>query len=161
MDMTDYEKWTLAVQIIVALAAFLSVYLVGRQIGILTSQLKATQLASEAQSIISIVEFLQASDAREARETVRATLSSLHHDSWDERHVQQASLACANYDVVAALLRVDLITNKHVIIENWAPSILHCHQVLAPYIEKKRTQAGGDRKYWSNFDWLRDQCVRS
>ncbi|TFY88501.1 hypothetical protein DYL61_24245 [Pseudomonas nabeulensis] len=159
--MSDYEKLASVVQIVVAILAFISVYLVVRQIKILTSQLKATQLASEAQSIISIVEFLQTTEAREARETVRAKLSELHHDAWDERQNQHASLACANYDVVAALLRVDLIQNKHVIIENWAPSIIHCHRVLSPFIEKKRILAGGDRKYWSNFDWLRDQCPRS
>jgi hypothetical protein len=158
--MTNYEASTLAVQIIVAIAAFVSVYLVVRQIVILTAQLKVTQQASEAQSIISIVEFLQASEARDARQTVRATLSTIHHDCWDESHAQHASLTCANYDVVAALLRADLIKNKHIIIENWASSIVHCHQVLAPYIEKKRAQPGGDRKYWSNFDWLRDQCSR-
>lgn len=156
--MSNYEIMTLAVQIIVALVAFFSVYLVIRQIRILTEQLKATQQASEAQSIISIVEFLQTSEARDAREAVRATLSAIHHNDWDETHVKHASLTCANYDVVAALLRADLIKNKHIIIENWAPSIRHCHQVLTPYIQKKRTQPGGDQKYWTNFDWLRAQC---
>jgi len=156
--MSNYEISTLAVQVIVALAAFFSVYLVVRQVSILTEQLTATQQASEAQSIISIVEFLQASEARDARQEVRATLSSIHHDAWNDTHTKHASLTCANYDVVAALLRADLIKNKHIIIENWAPSILHCHQVLAPYIQKKRAQPGGDQKYWSNFDWLRDQC---
>lgn len=156
--MSNYETWTLVVQVVVALVALLSMYLVVRQVVILTAQLKATQQASEAQSIISIVEFLQASQARDARQAVRATLSTLHHDQWDATHVQHASLTCANYDVVAALLRADLIKNRHIIIENWAPSIKHCHQILAPFIETKRAQPGGDRKYWSNFDWLRDQC---
>lgn len=158
--MSNYEVLTLAVQIAVALVAFFSVYLVIRQIRILTEQLKATQQASEAQSIISIVEFLQASEARDSREAVRGTLSTIHHDGWNETHSKHASLTCANYDVVAALLRADLIKNKHIIIQNWAPSILHCHQVLTPYIQKKRAQPGGDPKYWSNFDWLRDQCSK-
>jgi hypothetical protein len=156
--MSNYEILTLAVQIIVALLAFFSVYLVIRQIRILTKQLKVTQQASEAQSIISIVEFLQTSEAREAREAVRATLSLIKLIDWDETHAKHASLTCANYDVVAALLRADLIKNKHIIIENWAPSIRHCHQVLTPYIQQKRDQAGGDPKYWTNFDWLRNQC---
>ncbi|WP_097302778.1 DUF4760 domain-containing protein [Pseudomonas chlororaphis] len=156
--MSNYEVWTLVVQVAVALAAFFSVYLVIRQIRILTEQLKATQQASEAQSIISIVEFLQTSEARDSREAVRGTLSTIHHDGWSETHAKHASLTCANYDVVAALLRADLIKNKHIIIQNWAPSILHCHHVLTPYIQKRRAQPGGDPKYWSNFDWLRDQC---
>lgn len=159
--MTHYEKSTLALQVIVALAAFISVYLVIRQIRIFAKQLQATQQASEAQSIISIVEFLQASEARAARHEVRDRLSSIHHDDWDDTQTKHASLTCANYDVVAALLRADLIKNKHIIIENWAPSILHCHQVLVPYIQKKRTQPGGDPKYWSNFDWLRNQCSKA
>ena len=121
-------------------------------------QLKATQQASEAQSIISIVEFLQTSEAREARQTVRATLSTMPHDQWSTNHAQHASVTCANYDVVAALLRTNLLKNKHIIIENWAPSIMHCHEVLTPYIEAQRGKQGGDPKYWSNFDWLREQC---
>ncbi|MCS4250042.1 hypothetical protein [Pseudomonas sp. BIGb0164] len=161
METNDYNLLASVIQVFLAVLALVSVVLVLRQITILTSQLKATQLASEAQSIISIVEFLQTNEAREARETVRAKLSELHHDAWDEQQNRHAALACANYDVVAALLRVDLIKNKHVIIENWAPSIIHCHRVLSPFIEKKRIIAGGDRKYWSNFDWLRDQCARS
>ncbi|MFZ3182668.1 MAG: hypothetical protein WA173_00795 [Pseudomonas sp.] len=140
------------------MAAFLSVYLVLRQIKILSAQLEATQQASEAQSIISIVQFLQSNDARKARETVRASLSKAHHDQWTEEQARDASFACANYDVVAALLRAGLIKNKQIIIENWAPSIQHCHQVLAPYIEKKRMGLGGHPKYWSNFEWLRTQC---
>lgn len=156
--MTNYEKATFLLQSIVAIAAFISVYLVLRQLRVMSAQIEATQNASEAQSIISIVNFLQASDARDARAVVRSSLSRAHHDSWDETQKRHASTVCANYDVVAALLRAGLIRNKHVIVDNWAPSIQHCHQVLAPFIDSKRRESGGDLRYWQNFEWLKVQC---
>lgn len=156
--MTAYEKSTLALQAVVAIAAFISVYLVLRQLRAMSIQIEATQNASEAQSIISIVNFLQAAEARDARAAVRSSLSKAHHNSWDETQKRHASAVCANYDVVAALLRAGLIRNKHVIVENWSPSIKHCHQVLAPFIESKRREHGGDPKYWQNFEWLKAQC---
>lgn len=156
--MTEYEKATLVIQVLVAIAAFISVYLVLRQLRTMSSQIEATQQASEAQSIIAIVNLLQSAEAREARAVVRSTLSKAHHDSWDETQKRDASSVCANYDVAAALLKAGLIKNKHVIVDNWAPSIKHCHQVLSPFIDAKRRAPGGDPKYWSNFDWLKNEC---
>lgn len=156
--MTHFEKYTLLLQAFVAIAAFVSVYLVLRQVKKMGSQIEATQQASEAQSIISIVQFLQSVEARQARETVRASLSKAHHEQWTEEQARNAAFVCANYDVVAALLRAGLIKNKQVILDNWGPSIQHCHQVLVPYIDNKRRAPGGNQKYWSNFDWLSAQC---
>ncbi len=153
-----YEGWALLLQAVVAVAAFVSVYLVLGQLRAMGSQIEATQHASEAQSIVAIVNFLQAAEARDARETVRAVLSKAHLDSWNDAQRLHASSVCANYDVVAALLRAGLIRNKHVIIDNWAPSIKHCHQVLSPFIDSKRRESGGDLRYWSNFDWLKSEC---
>jgi hypothetical protein len=158
--MTAYEKSALILQAIIAIAAFVSVYLVLRQLHAMSNQIEATQHASEAQSIISIVNFLQAAEARDARAEVRSKLSGIHHESWDENQNRHASAVCANYDVVAALLKAGLIKNKHIIVENWAPSIQHCHQVLSPFIDAKRKAPGGNLTYWKNFDWLRTECDR-
>ncbi|HEV2682316.1 MAG TPA: hypothetical protein VGV14_17565 [Rhodanobacter sp.] len=156
--MTTYETSTLALQAIVAIAAFISVYLVLRQLRSMSKQIEVTQNASEAQSIISIANFLQAAEVRDSRAAVRSSLSKTHHDSWDETQKRHASAVCANYDVVAALLKAGLIRNKHVIVDNWSPSVKHCHQVLAPFIDSKRRELGGDPKYWQNFEWLEAQC---
>ncbi|WP_183043491.1 DUF4760 domain-containing protein [Alicycliphilus denitrificans] len=156
--MTVYEKSTLILQAVVAVSAFVSVYLVLRQLRAMSVQIEATQHASEAQSIISIVNFLQTAEARDARTAVRSTLSKSHHDAWDETQKRDAASVCANYDVVAALLKAGLIRNKHVIVDNWAPSIKHCHQVLSPFIDAKRRAPGSDPKYWNNFDWLKAEC---
>jgi hypothetical protein len=156
--MTTYEQFTLLLQAIVALGAFVSFYLVFRQLKIMGLQNELTKNASEAQSIISLVNFLQADEARDARMAVRSSLSKTHHSAWDESQIRHASTVCANYDVVAALLKTELVNNKHVILENWGVSIKHCHQVLAPFIESKRKEHGGDLSYWKNFEWLRNQC---
>ena len=144
--MKHYEIASLVLQAVVAIAAFISVYLVLRQLRAMSIQIEATQHASEAQSIISITNFLQTAEARDSRSAVRLSLSKIHHESWDDAQERHASTVCANYDVVAALLKAGLIHNKHVIVDNWAPSIRHCHQILSPFIDAKRKVPGGDAK---------------
>ena len=62
--MTTYEKLTRLLQLVVAVAAFVSLYLVLRQVWIMNDQIEATRQASEAQSVISLVQFLQSNEAR-------------------------------------------------------------------------------------------------
>ncbi|WP_312318865.1 hypothetical protein [Stenotrophomonas sp.] len=156
--MSNFEIGTLILQSIVAVAALITVFLVIRQVGAMSAQVVAAHQASEVESILAIVAFLQREDVRTAREAVRSSLSLSHHTSWDAAQNRHASTVCANYDVVAALLRANVIRNQSIIIDNWAPSILHCHQILAPFIAAKRKIEGGRDDYWANFDWLKGVC---
>lgn len=156
--MTNFEAASLIIQIVVAAAAFLSVWLVLRQLRSMNTQIEATQHASEVQSIISIVNFLQAAETRESRRVVRAELPKIHFESWSDAQKQHASSVCANYDVVASLLRSGLIKNSQIIADNWGASIRHCHKILSPHIDATRRETGGASGYWRNFEWLKDQC---
>jgi hypothetical protein len=157
--MTSYEKLTLGLQAVVAVTAFMTLAFLYRQIRVMVDQIVATQEAARAQSALALVAFLQSADVRDARQCVRSALSQKHHSEWTEEERRQASAVCANYDVAAGLLRAKLAP-VDLFVGNWGPSIAHCHEVLSPYISELRTKPGGDREYWSNFDWLRGQ-VRS
>lgn len=158
--MTEYEKMTLMLQAAVAVVAFLSLVFLYRQVSSMGTQIAATQEASRAQSALAIVTFLQSADARVARQCVRSTLSQKHHRDWsdDEKHL--ASAVCANYDVAAGLLKAGLAP-LNLITVNWGPSILHCHEVLSPYMSEVRSKPGGHPEYWKNFDWLRMEAARA
>lgn len=154
--MSEYEKLTLVLQAVVAVAAFASLAFLYRQVRVMVDQIIATQEASRAQSAVAIVNFLQSADVREARQCVRSVLSKKHHSDWSDNERSQASLVCANYDVVAGLLRAKLAPVE-LIATNWGPSIAHCHEILAPFMSDVRSKPGGHPEYWRNFDWLRSQ----
>ncbi|MBS4095831.1 MAG: hypothetical protein KGZ83_03220 [Sulfuricella sp.] len=158
--MTQYEQYSLALQIVVAITAFASVAFLYRQIKAMVAQIVATQEASRAQSVLSIVNFLQSPDVRTARHTVRSTLSTKHHSQWSDDEKNQASLVCANYDVAAGLMR-EKMAPVDIFVTNWGPSIIHCHEVLSPYMSEIRSKPGGHPEYWRNFDWLRAQVTNN
>lgn len=156
--MSTYEMWTLALQGVLALAAFITLAFLYKQVRAMVDQITATNDAARTQSVLALANFLQSKEVREARRCVRSVLSQKHHSLWSEEERGCASLVCSNYDVAACLLRkgvapVDLFA------VNWGPSIVHCHQVLSPYISELRSKAGGHPSYWANFDWLRTQVA--
>lgn len=156
--MSMYEGLTLALQSFVALAAFVTLAFLYRQVRAMVDQIVATQEATRAQSSLALASFLQSPDVREARQCVRSSLSQKHHSEWTDDERRCASLVCANYDVAAGLLRSKLAPVE-LFVANWGPSIMHCHQVLAPYISELRSKPGGHPEYWANFDWLRSQVT--
>jgi hypothetical protein len=154
--MSTYEILTLILQLVIAVGGFISLAFVYLQVKEMIGQIVATQEASRAQSALAIVAFLQSADVRTARHIVRSVLSQKHHAQWNDEERDHASTVCANYDVAASLLRAGLAPTD-LIAANWGPSIVHCHQVLSPYISDLRSKPGGNQSYWKNFDWLRSQ----
>jgi hypothetical protein len=152
--MTQFETLTLVLQAVVAVVAFVTLAFLYGQVRVMVAQIVATQEASRAQSVVSIVGFLQSADVRAARQCVRSTLSKKHHSEWTEEEKGHASLVCANYDVAASLLKAKLAPVELFVL-NWGPSIVHCHEILSPYIGELGAKPGVRPEYWANFDWLR------
>ena len=157
--MSVYETISVALQVTIGVVAFATLFLYYRQLRVMSGQLSAMQESSKAQSALSLVDFLQASDVRAARTVVRS-LSGKPLADWSKDEKECASRVAANYDVAAALIRAGLAP-VDLIATNWGPSIRHCHQIVQPFITKQRERPGGDPHYWSNFDWLVDQATRS
>jgi hypothetical protein len=157
--MSDFEKWTLILQALVAVLTLSNLVYLHVQARAMANQIAVAQHGNKAQSALALVNFLQSAEARTARDAVRSRLASKHHSQWDEEERRHASLVCANYDVTAALLRSGLAP-VDLIVANWATSILHCHQILAPYVAEQRVRIGGDSGYWNNFDWLQKEAAK-
>ena len=151
--MSQYEKLSLLLQAVVGIAAFVTLAFLYRQLKAMVDQITATQEASRAQSAMAIVSFLQSPEARASRQCVRAVLSNRPHTEWSDEEKIHASLVCANYDVIASLLKANLAPME-LFVANWGPSISHCHQVLSPYMAELRAKPGAHPAYWSSFDWL-------
>lgn len=157
--MTTFETWTLALQGAASVAGLATLAFLFFQMRAMSVQILAAQDATRTQVTLQLVDFLQAKEAREARECVRRVLSEKKHVEWNDVEKTHASLVCSNYDVVACLLRSNL---SHVALftENWGVSILHCHEILSPFMVALRQQKGGSASYWSNFDWLQKEVER-
>jgi len=158
--MSQYEQLTLALQVVVTVAAFISLAFLYRQVRVMVAQIVATQEASRAQSALALVGFLQSADVRASRHCVRSSLSAKHHSQWTDEERNHAALVCANYDVTASLLRAK-VAPIELIVVNWGPSITHCHEILSPYMTDLRSKPGSHPAYWSNFDWLKSQVTNT
>lgn len=157
--MSTFEKFTLALQVLTILVAAFTLGAYYWQLRVMSKQLLAMQQASNAQSGLSLVNFLQAADVREARHVVREILSRKPLSEWTPEEREKAAKVVANYDVAAALIRAGLVPIE-LIATNWGPSILHCHKILQPFIDEKRSQPGSGQQYWSNFDWLSNETIQ-
>ncbi|MGN6480316.1 DUF4760 domain-containing protein [Luteibacter sp.] len=152
--MSTFETLTLILQASASIAALATLVFLFVQMRAMTGQIAATQEATRTQASLALVSFLQSQEVRDARECVRSKLSTKAHDQWTEEECRHASLVCSNYDVLACLIQSN-VSHAELFTTNWGPSIVHCHEVLSPYMTYIRGRKGGDPSYWSNFDWLR------
>lgn len=152
--MSKGEIANLAVQSLIWLA-MLATFL------IYALQLRAIRQASKGQNMLSLINFLQAQDVREARRVVRTTLREKASKSqrWNDSEERAASLVCSTYDVAAILLRSGVVPLKP-FIENWGPSIRDCYEVLRPYLKRMQLPDKSGPKYWDDFDWIYQQVKK-
>jgi hypothetical protein len=157
---STFECVTLILQALVAVATFGALFVYYRQLRVMSGQLVSMQETSKAQSGLSLVDFLQEPDVREARHTVRAVLSKKSMEEWSDKEKDHASRVTANYDVAGALVKSD-IAPIDLVAANWGPSIIHCYEVLEPWIEAHRNRPGAHATYWSNFKWLYEEAKKA
>jgi hypothetical protein len=158
--MTTFECVTLALQFLVAVATFGALFIYYRQLRVMSGQLNSMQETAKAQSGLALVDFLQEPEVREARHTVRAVLSQKPMEHWSDLEKDHASRVTANYDVAGALVKAGLAP-VDLIAANWGPSIIHCYEVLEPWIQEHQTRPGARATYWSNFRWLYDEAKKA
>lgn len=146
------------VNIAVAIIGFVAASICFLQLREMQRQLIAMQSASQFQSLMSLVEYLQSEEVRNSRRVVRDELSKTSVDQWTQEDRKHASAVAANFDVVATLLKGGICPSD-LIAKHWGPTIIHCYNTLQPFIVQMRTKAGGDPLYWSSFEWLYKQSV--
>ncbi|TLM80747.1 hypothetical protein FDW84_17995 (plasmid) [Pseudarthrobacter sp. NamE5] len=124
-------------------------------------QVLVAQSASRAQSLLSVLDYLQRADIRDSRREVLTVLADIPVSTWTDEQRATASNASASYDLVGTLLRSSVV-DRAPIIENYGASILRCHEVCTPMINEFRNNMGKPfaRRYWKDFDWLADEARR-
>jgi hypothetical protein len=150
---TPYEKINLG------LAAFQSIVLLAvlivyaRQLSTMRGQLDAAKQASSGQNLLSLANFLQAEDVREARRIVFEALKGRHFSNWTPDERRAAAKVCSSYGTAGIVLEMGVVPQTP-IIDNWGPSIRNCYPILAEFIgDLQRPEVNGPG-YWAVFDRL-------
>src|SRR5206468_12763273 len=114
-------------------------------------QLKAMQNGVKSQNLLSIIQFLQEDQNREARDHVIRKLKAKPYSSWDEHDKKYGGIVCSSYGTAGGILKTK-IADASLIIEGYGPSIKMCYETLIPYIKDLRKES--KPTYWINFEWI-------
>lgn len=145
----------LVVSVLAFLAAALSALFTRQQV-------RVAQSASGAQSLLTVLDYLQRPDIRDSRREVLTVLRDLPVSAWTDEQRATASNAAASYDLVGTLLRSGVV-EPGPIIQNYGASIIRCHEVCSPMIKGFRGSMADTlaRSYWDDFDWLADEARKA
>jgi hypothetical protein len=103
------------------------------------------------QNILSVINFLQAPYAREARAWVRKHLRDKPYDEWTEEDKKQASLACSTYDVLSLLIYKQMLVPAKPFTSRWGGSIVDCYTICKPYITEMQKPEKAGPTYWNDL----------
>ena len=116
--------------------------------------------SADAAVFLTIFEFMQREEVRDARTFVRTDLSARNYDDWkselDTR--KTASLVCSTLDVVGIFLRNELVAPNLVraFLHSAESTIIACYEATAPLIREFQSKSG--EQFWEGFDWLYCVC---
>lgn len=141
-----------------------------KQIGVLKSQVEVAQddastlrRSVDFQTNMSFALYLQSDEILSARRHVVVDLAKRPFTDWggsaSGADRLQASRVCSSYDLMGTAIKQGLIDGRF-FLPHWGPSIVRCHEILAPYIADIREQEKAERRRprWTSFDWLYGQA---
>lgn len=122
-------------------------------------QLRAMRTAATGQNILSLVNFLQTSEVRDARTIVRDRLKGKAYP-WSDDEKRSADLLCSTYDVAAILIFEQKLVPAEPFVRNWGASIKDCYEVLLLHIQEMQKPIRSGPGYWDDFKKLYGAVVR-
>ena len=124
-------------------------------------QLSASRQASVGQNILSLANFLQAQDVRDARALVIESIDPSKYPNWTTDEKRAAAKVCSSYHVAGLILKTGVfpVDSKVDILKTWAASIRICRDKLTPYVTDIRKQAGPE--YLWAYEWLFEETEKA
>lgn len=149
MTLDELVKWSQVIGV-AALVATLIVY--WHQLRTMQGQLGAARDASQSQNVLTLIDYIQRADHRDARRTLFKLENKLF-DDWSIEDQKFAEMACSGWDTVGLVLRNTTIPGAlEVIVGNWRHSIHRCHILTGQLRDRLRDERDPD--FWDDFDWL-------
>ncbi len=113
-------------------------------------QLREMKRATIAQAFATILTYLRAPEAREARRVLVHT-EQADFSKWTDEQIQKSELACSTWDAIGILLRREVVDPK-MVTKEWRDSITRCWEHAVPMTMEFRRDRGFD--FWDDFEWL-------
>jgi hypothetical protein len=117
-------------------------------------QVEAVRMASAAQNLIDLIEFVEDPKTRAARRLVIEHLTEKNEIDCGDKEREAAFWVCATYDVAGILIRNKLVPASPFLM-NWGGSVVKCHKALERFID------GLGPERWDDFSWLRREVESS
>jgi hypothetical protein len=128
------------------------------QLKVMQNQLEENRKSSTSQNLLTLIDFLQSKEVREARERVMKRLQYIDYEKWTEKDKVFASTVASSYGSAGVILQTGALELSP-IIKSWGYSIKKSYEILKPHIEEMREVAGDG--YWSAFDWLMEKVIEA
>ncbi len=123
-------------------------------------QLKTMRKSMLGQNSISLINFLQDENTREARRIVLTTLKDKEYINWTADEKESASKVCSTYDVLSILLYQMKLAPTDIFVDNWGPSIKKCYDILEKHIKEMQKPENAGPKYWDDFEKLYKEVTK-
>lgn len=123
-------------------------------------QLRTMRKATRGQNMISVINLLQDSEIRKAREVVIKELKSKNDfNFWNGDQKNAADKVCSSYDTVSILVYQQKVVENDSFLENWGPSIIKCYSILKDYIVNMQKDENSGPLYWNDFKILHEKML--
>ncbi len=142
---SDLANWVTVLGVVVQAFALLG----------LLQQARSGRKTLESQHFLTLVQYLQSSDVRDAKEHVIAELRDKNFENWCDKDKLKASRFCGAYNTLGEFLRRGLIPIE--LIEYYEPSITEAYRICEPFIAERRDRVKND---WSGLEYLRSELTR-
>lgn len=151
MTTEAYNCWNLVVQGLIGAAMVGTFFVYFRQ-------LIAMKKGVKSQNLLSIIQFLQEPQNREARGHVIEKLKTKDYSTWNDNDKRYAGVVCSSYGTAGGLLKKQ-VADSDLIFEGYGPSIKICYETLIPYLKEKREESTSN--YWINFEWFYKMAMQN
>jgi hypothetical protein len=120
--------------------------------------LRATRKASNSQNLLTLINFLQSEEVRNARTHVIKCLKCKDYDDWTEEDKDFGATVASSYGSAGVILHSGVL-DLSPIIKSWGYSIYKTRNILKPLIDELRINNGPG--YWYYYDWLNKKVIAS
>ncbi len=125
---------------------------------IMQKQLKETRKASNSQNLLTLINFLQSEEVRNARTHVIKCLKCKDYDDWTDEDKDFGATVASSYGSAGVILHSGVL-DLSPIIKSWGYSIYKTRNILKPLIDELRINNGPG--YWYYYDWLNKKVIAS
>jgi hypothetical protein len=151
MRQCTYNICSFVFQVLTFAAVVVGVVAIWLQVRALTRQNHTLQAAAQQVTLPTVIQLLESSTVRAARQTVRSKLAEKPLADWTDADRAAADEALEAFDLAAALARRGAI-DVELVLDHWSHDVSTIGRNCRDYIPDRRAANG--HSYLASFRWL-------